>query len=115
MAAPLSSGTAFHLCPGDLRSAWVIDRVDKVSSAESHSHHHNHHHTTVADEAGAASVEKSSADAGCTFAGSGGAPVAFSAPAIGELSGDTSLIVPAEVLIPRQRSWLRPPARSPPA
>ena len=38
MAAPVESGAAFHLCPGDARSAQIIDAFDGGDP-----HHHHHH------------------------------------------------------------------------
>ncbi len=107
MAAPLSSGTPFHLCPGDLRSAQIIDALPAPAGEHHHHHHHGHH-----DDGG---VDKTAADPGCTFAGFGSAVAGLSGDALdayalpaGYLSGQlaTGTFGPA---------WLRPPARSPPA
>ena len=65
MAAPVSSGTPFHLCPGDLRSAQIIDALPKAAGEHHHHHHHGHH-----DDGG---IDKTAADPGCTFAGFGSA------------------------------------------
>jgi hypothetical protein len=106
MAAPLSSGTPFHLCPGDLRSAQIINALP-MDGGGHHHHHHGHH-----DDGG---IDKTAADPGCTFAG-------FSSDAA-ELSGKLPESLAVSILYAatqssadtRSRAWLRPPARSPPA
>jgi len=102
MAAPLGSGTAFHLCPGDARSAVVISKL-----MDKHEHHHHH--------AQAEGGENASADVGCAFSASAGA-VALEA---NSLPLDTLLDTPVAVLqstsFRYSYAWARPPVRSPPA
>ncbi|TDG11350.1 hypothetical protein E2F43_18335 [Seongchinamella unica] len=106
MAAPISSGTPFHLCPGDSRSAQIIAALP-MPAGEHHHRHHGHHD--------AGGVDKTAADPGCTFAGFGSAVADFQAGVL----ENRGVIAPA----PARRStpgtlspaWLRPPARSPPA
>jgi hypothetical protein len=111
MAAPLSSGTAYHLCPGDARSALIINAL-AARDGHHHHHHHHHHHQSDADQTDA---EIARAGPGCVAVG-GGAELANQQFA-------TSVEAPADApwLADRTRTaaapspWLRPPARSPPA
>lgn len=134
MAAGLASGTPFHLCPGDLRSAQVLAALSASSgfdAASSHAHRHHHHHHRAghhsatdhesgshtgagAGAGGGASVKKSSADAGCSFA-SGAVAVSDSAAetAVSAVS-ETTLLAPTTLERSRAAAWLRPPVRSPP-
>ena len=102
MAAPVESGAAFHLCPGDARSAQIIDAFDGDDP------HHHHHHAQQQDAA-------PSADLDCGFAGAGT-----------DLLVASAAIEPADFPVHMPSSftsrnawhttaWLRPPARSPPA
>ncbi len=111
MAAPLSSGTPFHLCPGDLRSALIIDRL---SAGTVHHPHQHHHHADDSASVDSTSVDKTSADPGCSFAGFG--------TAIAQDTGTTDEPVATVLHVAsrpssgyRSGTWLRPPARSPPA
>jgi len=103
MAAPIASGTAFHLCPGDARSALVISAL----GADDHSHHHHH------PESGG--IEKTTAEPGCSFAGVGSA-IAFGltlfAPDDPQSQQPT---VAATTSFRHTSAWARPPVRSPPA
>lgn len=102
MAAPVSSGTAFHLCPGDARSAVVISKLMG-------SHEHHHHHVQ------AEGAEGPSADVGCAFSASPGAVALES----NSLPGDTLQDVPVATVqstsLRYSYAWARPPVRSPPA
>lgn len=114
MAAPLASGTPFHLCPGDTRSALIISALtDSVSLAHQHGDLHDRHHggDTVADTY----VSPITAEPDCQFAGVSALPaeVAFadvdapeSIPRVQRAPGGPATRNPA---------WLRPPVRSPPA
>ena len=42
MAAPLASGTPFHLCPGDSRNALLLSAFESAASAESAAHSLSH-------------------------------------------------------------------------
>lgn len=114
MAAPLASGTPFHLCPGDTRSALIISAL-KGSAPLAHQHgdpHHGHH----GGDAGADTyLSPSTAEPDCQFAGVSALPadVAFadvdapeSIPLVQRAPGGPATRNPA---------WLRPPVRSPPA
>lgn len=124
MAAPLASGTAFHLCPGDLRSAWILGKLAGVGAAagDQSPHHHGHHghhgqgnHNADAGADAAVSVDKSSADTGCIFAG-GGVAAPTDATNTTALAGVAIRIAPpARHTVGRAANWLRPPPRSPPA
>lgn len=107
MAAPVSSGTPFHLCPGDLRSAQIIDALPKAAGEHHHHHHHGHH-----DDGG---IDKTAADPGCTFAGFGSAIAGVTGESIDDPA--LSSFLPAVPTAPGtlQSAWLRPPVRSPPA
>ncbi len=105
MAAPLSSGTPFHLCPGDLRSALIIDTLSPAAD-----HQHQHHHQ--ADDS--TGVDKTSADPGCTFAGFGSA-VSQDAGASDEQVTPGLFVASRPFQGYHTATWLRPPARSPPA
>lgn len=105
MAAPLASGTPFHLCPGDLRSALII-----ATLAEKAEHHHQHHH----HEENNSGVDKTSADPGCTFAGFGAALVQEPGTANEQVTTGPLMAV-RPLLAHHTAAWLRPPARSPPA
>ncbi|MEP1470557.1 MAG: hypothetical protein ABJK20_11550 [Halieaceae bacterium] len=102
MAAPLESGTAFHLCPGDARSAVLISKL-----AGEHGHHH--HHQQSGDTA------EVSVDSGCAFTGQ----ASLATPEVQLASFDILQAVPPATLnaISTRYSyaWARPPARSPPA
>ena len=108
MAAPVSDGAPFHLCPGDARSALIIDALG--ASTPGHQHHHHQHAGADAGNG----VAETSADPGCTFAGFG-ASLAQNA----DLPDAPAALALASG-IPRSArhataGWLRPPARSPPA
>ena len=140
MPAPLSSGTAFHLCPGDARSAWisgvllatapagVAAQGLSASAAGDHHHHHQHvqrhsaidlqqpltgheGHLTSADTP---VLEASSTDHACNFAGSVNALAVCAEPLTSAAPGNDSRAAQRRTAIPVQRTWLRPPARSPP-
>ncbi|EED32018.1 hypothetical protein NOR53_3142 [gamma proteobacterium NOR5-3] len=116
MAAALGSGTAFHLCPGDARSAFIIDALAAASKAASKHDHHNHH-ATHAPEHGdhGGGISETSADAGCIFAGAGIA-IAGSLGSEGDNTpGTLALALPQPTAAYRSGAWLRPPVRSPPA
>jgi hypothetical protein len=116
MAAPIGSGTPFHLCPGDLRSAQILDALAAAAPAKSHhAHHHGGHHPPQHGAGDTVAVaDKSSADPGCSFAG-GGLAVLASAPegALSPEAADAALPAPP-VSLSRRGAWLQPPARSPP-
>jgi hypothetical protein len=106
MAAPLDSGTAFHLCPGDFGSSLIID----TRPADQGGHHHHHHGGHGSDNS-----EKSPAEPGCTF--SGYSSVAFTevgdTPDVAE--HQTAWLIRQGRLLPPPPPWLHRPARSPPA
>ena len=106
MAAPLSSGTAFHLCPGDLRSAIIIDALQAQAAGHPYHHHHDH--------GDAGGISKTSADPGCIFAGIGA--LAANAVSIAASSISTAVlpVLAAAVRPVLPSKWLRPPVRSPP-
>lgn len=116
MAAPLGSGTAFHLCPGDARSSLIIDALAAASKAANHHGHHGKHQSPHTSDHGNhdSGISETSADAGCVFAGVGGALAASA-----DYSSEEQLAPPAlsrrEVSASyRSSTWLRPPVRSPP-
>ncbi|MDP5069839.1 MAG: hypothetical protein NWQ45_02970 [Congregibacter sp.] len=122
MAAPLGSGTAFHLCPGDARSAFIIDTLAAAAPGDAGSHQHHAEHNPHGGSPGAhgdhgehdSGISETSADAGCIFAGVGGAVAGT--PSIG---GDDQLalgrVVTSQPSVGyRSAGWLRPPVRSPP-
>jgi hypothetical protein len=108
MAAPVSSGTPFHLCPGDLRSAQIIDALPTAAADEHHHHHHHGHH----DDGG---IDKTAADPGCTFAGFGSAVAEYKQPLLENLAVAAPAPVGRSAFGTLSPAWLRPPARSPPA
>ena len=102
MAAPVSSGTAFHLCPGDARSAVVISKL-----MGSHEHHHHH--------AQAEGAESASPDVGCAFSASPGA-LTIEANSLPENTlQDTPVATVQSTSFRYSYAWARPPVRSPPA
>ena len=116
MAAALAGGTAFHWCPGDLRSAQIIDALTAFA-AHAHRHRHHHHHAGghALDAAAAhgAALDKSSADPGCSGAGSG---AAASNAAVVDTAFDGNDSTPRAApgaSAPRRLRW-RSRARSPP-
>jgi hypothetical protein len=121
MAAPLASGTAFHLCPGDLRSAQVLAAIAVEGD---HAAHGVGHGIAAAHDASgfqsndhgpAASAAEVRFDSGCGFSGAGSAALIAEAPALDIDNGDSELlaVAPGNTLHPRR--WLRPAPRSPPA
>ena len=123
MAAPIASGTAFHLCPGDLRSAQIIGALTALSpSAPQQQHHHGHHgHHGNGDQSAAtadALADNEAVDSGaCPLGSAGNAKlVADAAPAIDSTALPPIYLAsrPASTPVPAQR-WLRPPVRTPPA
>lgn len=120
MSAPWASGTPFHLCPGDTRSALLISALANISPRavqhhqhHQHQHHLQHHHSDVS--VGDISASHTAAEPGCQFAGISAMPsgMAFTAASIPEpvaqgQNGPQRSRVPAS-------PWLRPPVRSPPA
>jgi len=119
MAAPMQSGTAFHLCPGDARSSLILDTLAAEHSgiASQHEHHagHGNGHSGIQPDDHDHSVSETSADPGCVFAGVGTALVG-SVDRIGDaVIATRSLLVPPSTAVYRTVAWLRPPARSPPA
>ena len=102
MAAPVSSGTAFHLCPGDALSAVVISKL-----MGSHEHHHHH--------AKADGAEGPSADVGCAFSASAGALALESNSLPEDTLQDTAFTVLQSTSYRYSYAWARPPVRSPPA
>ncbi|MDO8863848.1 hypothetical protein Q6D67_19340 [Haliea sp. E1-2-M8] len=112
MAAPLASGTAFHLCPGDARSSLLINALTNAAPAVDHHDHHQHGHGGLDGDSSGATT---SAEPDCRFAGIstvslGKAFVAADKP-LPALLVQTVQREPAH----REASWLRPPVRSPPA
>ena len=105
MAAPISSGTPFHLCPGDLRSAQIVAALPMP--AGEHHHHHGHHD--------AGGVNKTAADPGCTFAGFGSAVAEFQGDALENRAFTAPAPVRRSAPGTLSPAWLRPPVRSPPA
>ena len=117
MAAALAGGTAFHWCPGDLRSAQIIDALTAFAAqAQRHRHHHHHHaggHELGAAAAHSAAHDKSSADPGCP--GAGPAAAAANAAVVDTaLDGNDSTRRVAPGASAPRRLWWRPTARSPP-
>ena len=131
MAASLSSGTAFHLCPGDARSSLIIDALvaatavnpdaeESSSAGHQHGSHVDHNGESrdgksnghgAGHETG---ISETSADPGCIFAGLGSAVAGNFSSAINE---ELPAGVPPSIVARaayRSGSWLRPPARSPP-
>lgn len=110
MAASLADGTPFHLCPGDLRSAQVLDAVVLHTSVSTN---HSHHHSPEG-HAPDAELSKTAAAPGCLLAGSG----AETSPLLAEVfepsdSAQPSVTVAvASACLPCR--WLRPASRSPP-
>jgi len=111
-----ASGTAFHLCPGDARSSFIIDALAAAAPSDTGSHHHHAEHNVYGSSPGDhdSGMGETSADAGCIFAGVGGAVAGT--PSIG---GDDPLALvwvatSRPSLAYRAAGWLRPPVRSPP-
>ena len=104
MAAPLESGTAFHLCPGDARSAVVISKL-----MGGHEHHHHHHHEQSSD------AGEVSAETGCAFTGQSSVAILDArAPSLDTRLRE-SLAVQGAISVSYSYAWARPPVRSPPA
>lgn len=141
MAAPLASGTAFHLCPGDLHSAWILQSLaaNAAASAEptpsAHDTHHQRHHAVhhqshhaghhqshhvPSDDTGsdvtakASVVSKSAADSGCVFAGGVAGVATASLDVTAAAWVHTTPGSPVGSRVRYRRDWLRPPPRSPP-
>lgn len=124
MAAPLGSGTAFHLCPGDARSSLIIDALASVSSGSdhhqrSHQHHSDHTPTDSAPAHGGSdghgnNASETSAEPGCIFAGASIAFAADSSNGSDTLAPGGPVFQPAPRRFYQSTSWLRPPVRSPP-
>lgn len=111
MAAPLASGTPFHLCPGDIRSALLIDALRATSSGSvEHGHHHSSDGGTDDAHASTTVAEPDCRFAGVTAMYSGIAFAATDMPAPVQMV-QTVFRGPANL----SPAWLRPPARSPPA
>ncbi|TCO72213.1 hypothetical protein [Chromatocurvus halotolerans] len=112
MAAPLASGTPFHLCPGDTRSALIISALtDSVSLAHQYGDPHAGHHGAGAD----ISVSPISAEPDCQFAGVSALPAGLAfADADAPESISRVQRAPGGPAT-RNPAWLRPPVRSPPA
>lgn len=107
MAASLGAGTPVHLCPGDSRSALLI----QVLATPGMDHHHHHHGHGDSSTDGS---DKGSAEPGCSFGGFGPATVAGLA---GSPDAADTLGVAPPVVVSRSFAgahWLRPPVRSPP-
>jgi hypothetical protein len=102
MAAPLESGTAFHLCPGDALSAVLISKL-----VGGHDHHHHHQQSSDAVEA--------SADTGCAFAGQSSVATLAVQSASFDIRQSSSLAAPNAISTRYSYAWARPPVRSPPA
>ena len=102
MAAPLDSGTAFHLCPGDARSAVIIS---KLLGGNEHHHHH----------AQAGGAEKTSADSGCAFSGVGNVIALGASASAFDAVPNQPVIVLQTTSFRYSYAWARPPVRSPPA
>lgn len=120
MAAPVASGAPFHLCPGDLRSAQIIDAITAAAFANQGARAPHHHHGEGAQGGDShasmdtSTVAKSAADPGCAFAA--GAAADADAPAFSALPveapafiADSGRDYPSST-----RRWFRPPVRSPP-
>ena len=117
MAAALAGGTAFHWCPGDLRSAQIIDALSAFA-AQAHRHRHHHHHHAGGHELDAAAPhsaahDKSSADPGCPGAGPGAAAANAAVADTAFDDNDSTPRAAPGASAPR-RLWWRPTARSPP-
>lgn len=128
MAAPLSSGTAFHLCPSDAGSAvWLKltapATTPLLSEHQGHHGHHGHHSAPHAAIAGAEDHNSSNADGHHQASSSGvecklgGAAQALLPIFTTDIPEDISRGIPVLAQLPafkpRQPSWLRPPVRSP--
>jgi hypothetical protein len=143
MAAALDSGTPFHLCPGDLRSAQVLRALAHDAPVRAgHDAHAHHGHavapgvaamhamdagadpSTGAPADGAAGhghhgaladvLDNDAADTGCIVAGGPGMAVA-SVPSEPDPVARASVPFPIpRSAAPRDARWLRPPVRSPP-
>lgn len=115
MAAALAGGAAFHWCPGDLRSAQIIDALTAFA-AQAHRHRHHHHaggHELDGAASHSAALDKSSADPGCPGAGPGAA-ASNAAVADTAFDGNDSTPRAAPGSSAPRRFWWRPTARSPP-
>lgn len=132
MAAPLASGSAFHLCPGDARSVLILGALVQADAAHSAAkpptgHPPHHRHGAAAADATAASSDGASSqgaaaeaaeprfDSNCASAGPGVAAVAATdhapaGPGTGALPDALPPVGP-----PGAARWLRPAPRSPPA
>ncbi|MEE4278411.1 MAG: hypothetical protein V2I82_08115 [Halieaceae bacterium] len=140
MAAPLASGTAFHLCPGDLRSAQLLaamgagaghhggDHQDggfghhpmpaaEVSVAGMHGPGEHLHDASQGseDHDPAASAAEVRFDSGCGFSATGSAALAATAAPIDfrDTPAQPVAAPPPATALPTR--WLRPAPRSPPA
>jgi hypothetical protein len=110
MAAPVSEGSLFHLCPGDAGSAeWL-----KVAAANTHHGSGDHPHHAEGHE-GSGNLSQDRADAACSFGAAGTAIIADYSPDATASPGASSPPEPLPWAAPISRSWLRPPPRSPPA
>jgi len=119
MAAPLGSGAAFHLCPGDARSSVILDALaaERSGSTGHHEHHTSHGSGDPDSETNDQDhgVSETSADPGCLFAGVSFA-LADNIDGIGvDIVEPLRVVAPPSTAAYRTVPWLRPPPRSPPA
>jgi hypothetical protein len=109
MAAPLDSGTAFHLCPGDFGSSLIIDTRPVEPGAHQHHHHGGH------GDHGSVKGEKSSAEPGCTFSGYSSAEFTIAGETPAAIEQQDAWFILQGRQLPPPPAWLHRPARSPPA
>lgn len=141
MAAGLATGTAFHLCHSDPRSALLLRALATPDPIQSgHGHHHGGHHYdrddhwygAGHDHHGAAhnalesrgqgsepsfaqaGVPASSVDTGCGFSSAGADLPTAVLVALAPAIPSARPTAAARGTALREPSWLRPPARSPP-
>lgn len=134
MAASLDSGSAFHLCGGDLRSAQIL-RALAPDGAHAHTRPVAQGHAAqgpafamgaapgpdgAAGNTGhgqhglSASFDNDGADNGCLLAAGAGMAAATAATAPGAVASPTLPLPHLLSAAPGAARWLRPPVRSPP-
>ncbi len=106
MPAPFTAGTPYGLCHGDGRSALLLNALAQWEHAH-HGHSGDHNHDAL--------TAQTFADNHCSFSAGTGIATA-PALALPPFSASGNRAPAANTLAPtRQRSYLLPPTRAPPA
>lgn len=122
MPAPLAGGTLFHLCPGDLRSAWLLQAFASASTPPRPAmpgHPGGHRHGALPSADGgpgdAALPEATAAEPDCALAAAGGAAALATPLSLPPADADAGTAPAVTPTLAVRLAWLRPPVRSPPS